>query len=119
MKKVFKKLLRRFICYIYASHYYDFELFIKDAIACGYKIIVREIYYPDYFISSIDGNPGMAFQGGTYYLELKGISPDHFNISCNIILGRFNPLSPLEIEKSRKEIVNRLDSLNLSKIYYL
>jgi hypothetical protein len=60
----------------------------------------------------------MPFQGGTYYLELKGISPDHFNIICNIVLGRFNPLSTLEIEKSKKEIFNKLDSLNISKFYF-
>jgi hypothetical protein len=116
MKKTLLKIINRLIRYIGASSYDDFEIFIKDAVAFGYKIVVKEIFYPDYFNNSTN-NPCIPFQGGTYYLKLRGIKEDLFDITCNVVLGRFNPLSSFEIEKSRKEIVDKLDSLKFSKFY--
>jgi hypothetical protein len=115
MKKTLLKIINRLIRYIGASSYDDFEIFIKDAVAFGYKIVVKEIFYSEYFNNSVDGFslPCASFQGGTYYLILRGIKEDLFDITCNVVLGRFNPLSPSEIHSSKMKIKWQLASLNL------
>jgi hypothetical protein len=116
MKKILLKIYNRIIRYIFASSFDDFKIFIKNAVDFGYRIEVKEIFYPNYFNNSTD-NSCIPFQGGTYYLKLRGIKRSHYDITCTVMLGRFEPLSSLEIDKSREEILNRLDSLNLSKFY--
>ena len=108
MKKFLIKIFSRSIRYIFSEHYDDFKSFVREARAYDYKVTIKKIYYPDFY-NNLTSNICMAYQGGTYYLKLRGIKEDLYDITCNVMLGRFDPTNPKEIERCQQIIINDLE----------